>query len=257
MEIKTVKGDFMKHNLYLLFISLMVAMSCSHGINNRALLVSTVEPVKGSTKKAIRAVDLAEYEQPFEQGNKLFNIGDNNYVLTSYKDIAKGKTMVLKTANGIVCLSANGKGGINIVTKQIDISKDVYAYNDNFNLIDQFGMLDNADYIQLSNVDLDGDGKNELVVTIGAPNTGLGIVSFIFTSELKYAGKVDGWDYMFLNKHRHIIAPHSALRWYDYYSYRNGEIKNLGEVNIDTSQQPSINQKKAENRLYNELRNTK
>lgn len=196
-------------------------------------------------------------EQPFEQGNKLFNIGDNNYVLTSYKDIAKGKTMVLKTANGIVCLSANGKGGINIVTKQIDISKDVYAYNDNFNLIDQFGMLDNADYIQLSNVDLDGDGKNELVVTIGAPNTGLGIVSFIFTSELKYAGKVDGWDYMFLNKHRHIIAPHSALRWYDCYSYSNGEIKNLGEVNIDTSQQPHIDHKKAENRLYNELRNTK
>jgi len=198
-----------------------------------------------------------EYEQPFEQGNKLFNIGDNNYALTSSKDIAKGKTTVLKTTNGIVCLSANGKGGIKIVAKQIDISKDVYAYNDNFNLIDQFGMLDDADYIQLSNVDLDGDGEKELVVTIGAPHTGLGIVSFIFTSELKYAGKVDGWDYMFLNRHRHIIAPHSALRWYDYYCYRHGEIKSLGEVNIDTSQQPHVNQKKAENRLYNELRNTK
>jgi len=247
----------MKYNLYLLFISLMVTMSCSHGINNKALLVSTVEPVKGSTKKAIRAVDLAEYEQPFEQGNKLFNIGDNNYALTSSKDIVKGKTTVLKTANGIVCLSANGKGGIKIVAKQIDISKDIYAHNDNFNLIDQFGMLDDADYIQLSDVDLDGNGNKEFVVTIGAPHTGLGAVSFIFTSELKYVGKVDGWDYMFLNKHRHIIAPHSALRWYDCYSYSNGEIKNLGEVDIDTSQQPSINQKKAENRLYNELRNTK
>lgn len=196
-------------------------------------------------------------EQPFEQGNKMFNIGDNNYILASYEDIIKGKTVTLKAANGIVSLAAGSKYRIKIIAGNRDIYEDIYAHNNNYDLINQLGMLDDEDYIQLSNVDLDGDGKKEFVVTIGAPHTGLGITSFVFTSELKYVGKVDGWDYMFLNKHRHIIAPHSVLRWYDYYCYRNGKIKNLGEVNIDTSQQPWINQKKAENAVYYELRNTR
>ena len=143
------------------------------------------------------------------------------------------------------------------MSKDRNLMDDILKYNTNYDILNNGGQFDVDSKVQLSNVDLDGDGKKEFVVTIGAPNTGLGIVSFIFTSELKYVGKVDGWDYMFLNKHRHIIAPHSALRWYDYYSYRNGEIKNLGEVDIDASQRPHIDHKKAENRLYNELRNTK
>ena len=241
----------------------MVTTSCFHRINDKALLVSKVESAKGSTKKTIGAVNLMESkheknEQPFEQGNKMFNIGDNNYILASYEDIIKVKAVTLKAANRVVSLAAGSKYRIKIIAGNRDIYEDIYAHNNNYNLINQLGMLEDEDYIQLSSVDLDGDGKKELVVTIGAPHTGLGIASFVFTSELKYAGKVDGWDYMFLNKHRHIIAPHSALRWYDYYCYRNGEIKNLGEVDIDnTSQQPHVNQKEAEKMLYNELRNTK
>jgi hypothetical protein len=197
-------------------------------------------------------------EQPFEEGNRMFNIGDNDYVLASYKDLVKGKTEVLKTAKGIVKLAANDKYGIKIVAGGVDLSKSVYSHNDNFDLINQYGMIDKDGYIQLSNVDLDGSGEKEFVVTIGAP--GLCIASFFFTSELKYTDKLNGWRYMFLNRHRHIISPHSALRWYDYYSYKNGKIENLGEVDIDTiSQRTDINisLEKGQEMLKNELRKTK
>lgn len=91
---------------------------------------------------------------------------------------------------------------------------------------DEYGELNEEYYIQASCIDFNGDGKSELIISIG--DKLLTLQSFIFKvrdakeHSFKYIGKIDGQTYMYLDENNHIIAPFGSQGLFDEYIC-NGE----------------------------------
>lgn len=241
IKLKTLKSVILLTSLLLLILSCgnkkQTRLSADDSVRHHQL----VRQVLSKRTESVVIRDISGNHRFSEEGKEklgqMFNIGNRCFVQCSGKELTGGATIKIKTNSGIVMLAADNVGRLSINVKSRNIANDIIKSNTNYDLMDKNGELESETKIQLSSVDLDGDGQKEIVVSIGQPNTGIQMTSYIFTSDLNYVGKIDGWNYMFLNKHHHIIAPQSVNRWYDYYQYKNRKVTKLGEVDTDNSSQ--------------------
>ena len=241
IKLKTLKSVILLTSLLLLILSCGNKKPTRLSADDSVRHYQLVRQILSKSTESVIIRDITGNhrftEEWEEKPGQLFNIGDQCFVQCSGNELSGGTTIKIKTNSGIVMLAADNAGRLSINVKSRNIANDIIKSNTNYDLMDKNGELESDTKLQLSSVDLDADGYKEMVVTIGKPNTGIEMTSYIFTSDLNYVGKIDGWDYMFLNKYHHIIAPQAALRWYDYYQYKNKKVVKLGEIDTDNSSQ--------------------
>ena len=182
------------------------------------LCFSCINKKTSDTKSQLETTTQKEYDN-------LFNIGSNHFIISSSDDISKDKTLQVDLdldgeketiligrnhPNGVRVLGIKGEYGIDLLYCELD------------NAFDEFGELNNGYYIQASYVDLDNDGKNEVLVSVGDKQmemtTAIYKVRDAEEDSFKLIGVIEGQSKMRLEG-THIIVPIGFQGLYEEYIY--------------------------------------
>lgn len=163
--------------------------------------------------------------------NNLFDVRNNKFIISSSSQLSQDKSMN-------VDLDSDGKKEKIIIGRSHPIGTKICVFKEQYrkqlldgiecdeSFFDEYGELNEEYYIQASCIDFNGDGKSELIISIG--DKLLTLQSFIFKvrdakeHSFKYIGKIDGQTYMYLDENNHIIAPFGSQGLFDEYIC-NGE----------------------------------
>lgn len=160
-----------------------------------------------------------------EEYDNLFNIGNDHFIISSSDDISEDKTLKVDLdldgeketiligqdhPNGVRVVGFKGKYGIHLLSYELD------------NAFDEFGELNKGYYIQASYIDLDNDGKNEVLVSVGNKltemTTAIYKVRDAEEDSFKLIGIIEGQSKMYLEEN-HIIASFGSQGLYEEYIY--------------------------------------
>ena len=139
--------------------------------------------------------------------NNLFDVRNNKFIISSSSQLSQGRSHPIGTK---IC-----------VFKQQYRKQLLDGIECDESFFDEYGELNEEYHIQASCIDFNGDGKSELIISIG--DKLLTLQSFIFKvrdakeHSFKYIGKIDGQTYMYLDENNHIIAPFGSQGLFDEY----------------------------------------
>lgn len=150
--------------------------------------------------------------QEIEYDN-LLDIGNSQFIISSSSDISKDKILEtdldldgekekiligLNHPNGVRVVGFKGKYGTHLLIDGPD------------GAFDEFGELNKGYYIQASYIDLNHDGKNEVLISVGDKLTGMTTTIYKVRDaeedSFKLIGTIEGQSKMYLEGN-HIIAP--------------------------------------------------
>ena len=155
--------------------------------------------------------------------DNLFDIGNDNFIMCSSSNIAEGKSIEadldndgvnenliigLNHPNGFRVLGFKGEYGVHLLPNGCE-----GAY-------DEFGELNEGYFVQVSYVDLNNDGTQEVLVSLGNKLTEM--VTAIYRirdaeeDSYKLVGTIEGQDKMYLDG-THIIVPIGSQGLYNEY----------------------------------------
>ena len=217
-------------------------------------LTGTYPTDSTDTDKTKTAGEAYFYDENSPYADLLFDIGNVNFVFGRVGDIADGNNAKLSgtikpDADGVIPQwDINGDGVANETLHfaqgwphPIDISL-TYSSNYEFDLIGNLPWNEMGDnykygflaeqYIQCSVVDLNADGTNEILVTVGDKSTETITSIFRFNGKmLEYVDWISGQRRMVLNpENNHIIVPVGSQGYYDEYAFDGEKIEQINTL---------------------------
>ena len=161
--------------------------------------------------------------------DNLFNIRNDNFIISSALELSSDKTMKvdldkdgkeemiligLDHPTGIRILGIKGEYGTNLIDGL------EFATDEHGDIMDGF-------FIQASHVDLDKDGKDEVLMSVGDKSiemrTAIYKVRDAEEDSFKLVGIIEGQSEMYLDGN-HIIVPYGSQGLFDEYIYDKGTL---------------------------------
>ena len=162
----------------------------------------------------------------------IFCLPTKNYQLLSYKKIYSKDTIIKRDfdKDGIVEKVIIGRlypNGFRIEGIQNQNGYELAI--ELSDCIDEFGDLLECFYVQISYVDLDNDGKEELIVSVGdmlvVSQTAIYKIRKSDTLPFIKVGQIEGQGHIYLTSENEIIAPIGSLGLYKGYTMQDGRLK--------------------------------
>ncbi len=174
-----------------------------------------------------------------EYENLLFNIGNDNYIQSSAADLEIGNTQILKgDINGdgeegerILLRYRQGMLNITYFAAEGNNASDasILTNTGHWEFLDEYGGLPSDYYAQVSIIDLNGDGINEVVTSVGdkASDMYTNIYKFV-GNDLEFAGWIGGqWQMIFDNGD--IVSPYGGQGLASAYTFDGDNIIEKGD----------------------------
>lgn len=173
-----------------------------------------------------------------EKYDNLFNTGNNHFIISSSDDINKDKTLQVDLdldgkketiiigkdhPNGVKVRGIKGEYSINLLSLLFDNTNDERISDILDGMFDEYADLNKGCYIQASYVDLDNDGKYEVLISVGDRIMQIMVTAIYRVRDAEEAsfqlkGIIEGQSNMYL-RGNHIIAPYGSFGLFEEYIY--------------------------------------
>ena len=169
----------------------------------------------------------------------LFNIGNDNYIQSSASDLEMGNTQILKgDINGdgeegerILLRYRQGMLNITYFAAEGNNASDasILTNTGHWEFLDEYGGLPSDYYAQVSIIDLNGDGINEVVTSVGdkASDMYTNIYKFV-GNDLEFAGWIGGQRQMIFDN-GNIVSPYGGQGLASAYTFDGDNIVEKGD----------------------------
>ena len=184
------------------------------------------------SKDAAKGCTLSVKEEihTYPQENKgIFVLGNNHFILSSWKDIYEEKTLYADFDKDgekeTIIVGADHPNGTRVVGMKGKYGVDLLQFNTE-DFFDAEGNINKNCFIQASYFDLDNDGKDEVLIslsdkTMGVMKTAIYRVRNAEEASFKLVGVIDGQYKMYLEDN-HIIVPYGSQGLFGEYMYDKG-----------------------------------
>lgn len=177
------------------------------------------------TNKQASSIKTQSESTTQKEYDNLFNIGNNNFIISSSDELSKDKKLKVDLDNNgvkeTIIVGRNHPNGVRVVGIKGNYGKDLLSYELD-NAFDEFGELNEGYYIQASYIDLDSDGKYEVLISVGDKLTEMSTAIYKVRDaeeeSFKLIGIIEGQLKMYLEGN-HIIAPYGFQGLYEEYIY--------------------------------------
>ena len=169
----------------------------------------------------------------------LFNIGNDNYIQSSASDLEMGNTQILKgDINGdgeegerILLRYRQGLFNITYFAAEGNNARDasILTNTGHSEFLDEYGGLPSDYYAQVSIIDLNGDGINEVVTSVGdkASEMYTNIYKFV-GNDLQFVGWIGGQRQMIFDN-GDIVSPYGGQGLASAYTFDGDNIVEKGD----------------------------
>ncbi|MCL1610910.1 hypothetical protein [Marseilla massiliensis] len=184
------------------------------------------------SKDAAKGCTLSVKEEihTYPQENKgIFVLGNNHFILSSWKDIYEEKTLYADFDKDgekeTIIVGADHPNGTRVVGMKGKYGVDLLQFNTE-DFFDAEGNINKNCFIQTSYFDLDNDGKDEVLIslsdkTMGVMKTAIYRVRNAEEASFKLVGVIDEQYKMYLEDN-HIIVPYGSQGLFGEYMYDKG-----------------------------------